>query len=61
MPASYIGGKVPKLIIQDVFLNISRYSCAKKKIPGWVSLDSASFYIVGEFHCHRTIETSMKT
>ncbi len=30
MPASYIGGKVPKLIVRDVFRNISRYSCAKK-------------------------------
>jgi hypothetical protein len=30
MPASYIGGKVPKLIVRDVFRNFSRYSCAKK-------------------------------
>ncbi len=30
MPDSYIGGKVPKLIDQDVFRNILRYSSAKK-------------------------------
>jgi hypothetical protein len=32
MPCSYIGGKVPKLIVRDVFRNVSRYYCAKKNI-----------------------------
>ncbi len=32
MPCSYIGGKVPKLIVQDVFRNIPRYYCEKKNI-----------------------------
>jgi hypothetical protein len=41
MPASYIGGKVPKLIVQDVFRNISRYSPAKK-IPQRVGFDPVS-------------------
>jgi hypothetical protein len=31
MPWSSIGGKVPKLIVRDVFRNIPRYYCAKKK------------------------------
>ncbi len=35
MPASYIEGKVPKLIVRDVFRNISRYSCAKKYQREW--------------------------
>ncbi len=30
MPCSNIRVKVPKLIVRDVFRNISRYSCAKK-------------------------------
>jgi hypothetical protein len=30
MPASYIGGKVPKFIVRDVFGNILRYSSSKK-------------------------------
>jgi hypothetical protein len=32
MPASYIGGKVPKIIVQEVFRNISGYYRAKKNI-----------------------------
>jgi hypothetical protein len=30
MPGSYIGGKVPKLIVPDVFQNILRYYCVTK-------------------------------
>ncbi len=30
MPCSCIGGKIPKLIVRDVFWNISRYYCANK-------------------------------
>ncbi len=41
MPASYIGVKDPKSIVQDLVWNISRYFC-KKKIPQRVGLDHAS-------------------
>ncbi len=30
MPCSYIEGKVPELIVQDVFRNIPRFNCGKK-------------------------------
>ncbi len=59
MPASYIGGKVPKLIVWDVFRNNSRYSCAKK-ISERVGLDPASYYVEGECRYHWTIVTSMQ-
>ncbi len=58
MPASYIGGKVPKLIVPDVFRDISRYSCAKKT-PQKVGLDPATSCLGGEDHSHWTIETDM--
>ncbi len=35
IPSSYIGGKIPKLIVRDVFRNILRYSCAKKNTIVW--------------------------
>jgi hypothetical protein len=57
MPTSYIGGKVPKLIVQDVFRNISRYSCAKKKYHSRY-VDPTSACLQGEYHSHWTIETS---
>ncbi len=59
MPASYIGGKVPKLIVQDVFWNILRSSCAKKDIIA-VGIRSCTLQRAGgEYDCHWTIETSM--
>jgi hypothetical protein len=42
MPCSYIGGKVPKLSVRDVFRNIPRYYCAKK-ISSMLGLDSMFF------------------
>jgi hypothetical protein len=32
LPCRYIGGKVPKLIVPDVFWNIPRHYCKKKLI-----------------------------
>jgi hypothetical protein len=57
MPASYMGGKVPKLIVRDVFQNILRYYCAKKiSLPE--ILDPASSCVGGQHLRHWTLEIS---
>jgi hypothetical protein len=55
MPAKYIGGKVPKLIVRDVFWNISRCSSAKT-ILLQMGLDPAPSCVRGEYRCHWTIK-----
>jgi hypothetical protein len=56
MSTSYIGGKVPRLIVR---FGIYRDIIVLKKIPQQVGLDPASSYLKGEYHRHWTIETSM--
>jgi hypothetical protein len=56
MPASHKGGKVPKLIVRDVFRNILRYCWLKKTKLG--GLDLPSSCMGGEYPSHWIIEAS---